>query len=112
MLCCQLYTGNIPFFDKPDPNVIVMVTRGERPSKPASAEEFGLTLELWELTKRCWHEKPERRPDAFKVLTRLESMSLPTCLVGGEVTDDKRFLDRGETPPSSLLQRLKGISRG
>ena len=89
-----------------------MVTRGERPSKPASAEAFGLTPELWELTKRCWHEKAKRRPDSLKVLTRLESTSLPTRLVGDELIDDGRFLDRDVASPPSLLKRLKGIARG
>ena len=88
-----------------------MVTRGERPSKPATAEVFGLTPELWELTRRCWHEKPERRPDALKVLTRLESMSLTTRLVGDELTDDGGFLERDVASPPSLLKRLKEISR-
>lgn len=72
----QLYTGNVPYANRPDPAVILVVARGERPPKPVPAEALGLTPAVWELTKMCWHNKPEKRPAASVVLAHLESMSL------------------------------------
>lgn len=58
--------------------VILMVSKGERPLKPVSAEVLGLTPAVWELTKRCWLKKAVKRPDTSEVLAHLEGMSLPT----------------------------------
>ena len=75
-LCRQLYTGDIPFPNRPDPSVILFVAKGGRPSIPVSAEALGLNTKVWELTKRCWHKNPEKRPNASQVLLQLESMPL------------------------------------
>ncbi|KAF9651826.1 kinase-like protein [Thelephora ganbajun] len=89
MVIIELYTGNLPFADRQDPTVILMVTRGERPPEPVSAEALGLTPAVWELTKRCWHKKPAKRPNTSDILAHLEN---------------KKVI------PSPLpLRRLKGI---
>ncbi|KAF9646106.1 kinase-like protein [Thelephora ganbajun] len=89
MVIIELYTGNIPFPDRQDPSVILMVARGERPSKPVSAEALGLTPAVWELTKRCWHKKSAKRPDTPEILAHLENKKV--------------------IPLPSLIRRLKGI---
>lgn len=78
MCYCQLYTGSVPFPDSPDPTVILLVARGGRPPKPVSAETLGLSSAVWELTKRCWHKNPAKRPNSSEVLAYLEGMSLST----------------------------------
>ena len=75
----QLYTGTVPFPNNPDPTVILKVTKGERPPKPITAEELGLTSAVWELTKRCWQKSPAKRPGTAEVLAYLESMSFPSA---------------------------------
>ncbi|KAF9641962.1 kinase-like protein, partial [Thelephora ganbajun] len=67
MVIVELYTGNIPFAGRQDLTVILMVTRGERPPKLVSAKALGLTPAVWELTKRCWHKKPAKRPDTPEI---------------------------------------------
>ncbi|KAF9642617.1 kinase-like protein [Thelephora ganbajun] len=73
MVIIELYTGNVPFACRQDPTVILMVTRGKRPPKPASAKALGLTPAVWELAKRCWHKKPAKRPDTPEILAHLEN---------------------------------------
>ncbi|KAF9647855.1 kinase-like protein [Thelephora ganbajun] len=80
MVIIELYTGHIPFADRRDPSVILMVAKGKRPPKPASAEALGLTPGVWELTKKCWHKKSSRRPDTSEILAHLESMLSPMYL--------------------------------
>ncbi|KAF9651816.1 kinase-like protein [Thelephora ganbajun] len=89
MVIIELHTGNIPFVGRQDPTIIPMVTRGERPPKPVSAKALGLNPAVWELTKRCWHKKPVKRPETPEILTRLGNKKVK--------------------PLPSLLRQLKGI---
>ena len=77
-----------------------MVSRGERPPKPASAEVLGLTPAVWKLTKECWHKKAAKRPNTSEILARLEGMMLPTCSVSG-------FIDEYETNREDLAFALR-----
>ena len=79
-LCHQLYTGELPFPNRPDPSVILFVANGGRPPKPVSAEALGLNAKVWELTKMCWHKNPKKRPDTSELLLQLESMSFSVCV--------------------------------
>ncbi|KAF9643286.1 kinase-like protein [Thelephora ganbajun] len=88
MVIIELYTGNIPFPDRQDLSVILMVARGKRPPKLVSAKALGLTPAVWELAKRCWHKKPAKRPDTLEILAHLEGIS-STCF-GRESTDAHR----------------------
>jgi hypothetical protein len=42
------------------------------------------------LTKKCWHKKPEKRPETnellAKILTHLEGKLLSTCLEASSLT--------------------------
>jgi len=83
MVIIELYTGKIPFPNSPDPTVILLVARGRRPPKPVSGEALGLTPTIWELTKRCWHKNPAKRPDTSEILAYLENkkVGLPLPLL-------------------------------
>ena len=50
------------------------ITFGERPGRPEGTEALGLTTELWNCLKNCWHEKPDDRMTISQVLTFLTSM--------------------------------------
>lgn len=89
MVIVELYSGKIPFPDRPDPTVIIMVSKGDRPPKPASADVLGLTPAVWGLTKKCWHKKAAKRPGTSEILDHLEGRTA------------------GSSP--SLIKRVKGL---
>lgn len=107
--CCQLYSGMIPFPDRLDPVVILMVSSGERPSKPASAEVLGLTEEVWELTRKCWRGRASKRPNASEILDHLEGTSLPAIhVLGSEFIDAGGLIGTIVVPTSpSIFKRVK-----
>ena len=89
----QLYSGNIPFPEKSDPNVVIVVLKGQRPPKPPSAQPLGLTPAVWRLTRRCWLKNAAKRPDADEVLARLEGMWDSSGDSGADDVDDDVSLD-------------------
>lgn len=73
----QLVTGKMPFPESTDPNVFVMVLKGERPPKPRHFDAPGVTSAVWEIAQKCWHEEPKERPEVNVVLRSLESLVNP-----------------------------------
>ena len=69
----QVFTGQVPFFPKSDPEVRIAVEKGERPERPAHMD---LTDELWTLTNKCWDERYSRRPEMSEVLAVLYDRSV------------------------------------
>ena len=47
------------------------VVEGRRPPKPKNAPDLGFCDSLWDLVQRCWDGKPELRPKATEVASRL-----------------------------------------
>ena len=43
-------------------------TRGRIPEKPRDAESRGLTIGVWKLIQRCWHQNPIKRSDSDTVV--------------------------------------------
>ena len=64
----QVFTGQVPFFPKSDPEAWMAVKMGERPERPAHMD---LTDELWTLTSECWDEADWRRPRVSEILAVL-----------------------------------------
>ena len=65
----------MPFSGYTDRDVTVMVSRGERPSKPRRFEAPGITPEVWSIAERCWHKRAEKRPSSEAVLRNLQQIT-------------------------------------
>ena len=71
----KLATGGIPYLKTPDPTVILMVSKGKRPSKPRPFKAPGMTPAIWKIAQRCWDEKAKDRPEVDTVLHYLEELA-------------------------------------
>ena len=54
--------------------VIILMSKGDRPSRPPGADALGLVPALWKLTEECWSQNPDKRPDVANVLRRFLSI--------------------------------------
>lgn len=84
-LCYEIFTGHLPFFESTrESTVILRISRGDHPTRPAEATypwlERGLTTSMWDLMEDCWKFNPRERPDISAVISRLKL----------EIADDKR----------------------
>jgi serine/threonine protein kinase len=70
----KVFTGQIPFPNAINVNVIIMISRGERPPKPLGCEPLGLGPTVWRLTEECWSQNPGRRPDVTSILRRFQAI--------------------------------------
>ncbi|KAF9647762.1 kinase-like protein [Thelephora ganbajun] len=77
MVIVELVTGKMPFPEYTDHNVIVMISEGERPSKPRHFDAPGMTSAVWKIAQKCWHEKASKRPEVDAVLRSLEALAKP-----------------------------------
>lgn len=66
----KVFTGQIPFPDFTDANIIVLVSGGGRPKKPLDSEKLGLEPAVWELAEDCWNQDRAKRPDITEVFWR------------------------------------------
>ena len=70
----QLATEKVPFPELSMSHVYGAVLKKKRPLKPARFKAPGITPRVWKLAKKCWHQKPEKRPEANAVLQDLETL--------------------------------------
>ena len=70
MVVIEVYTGRVPFSGEPAATVPSLVLKGERPEMPQDAEQVGLTDDIWEFLKRCWHQNPKKRPATKEVVRK------------------------------------------
>ena len=75
--CVQLVTGTMLFPRLTDPDVYRMMSKGIGPPPPRRFDAPGMTLAVWKIAKKCWHQKAERRPEVTTVLQSLESIANP-----------------------------------
>lgn len=73
MVCLELMTGQPPYSNIPRDNTVLReLDHGKIPDRPGRAvTSRGLSDELWALLCKCWHKKPESRPSAATVKSRL-----------------------------------------
>ncbi|KAF9257440.1 kinase-like protein [Marasmius fiardii PR-910] len=74
MTVLELFTHQYPFSKiRHPPEVIMRVTRGQRPPQPEEARviERGLDDDMWKLLTECWDHNPSARPTIEEVLERL-----------------------------------------
>ena len=50
-----------------------MIKNGFRPKRPAYSSLGG---PLWNLTQRCWSQRPQDRPDIWEAIEVLEKLSV------------------------------------
>ena len=72
----QAFTGKVPFPEIGFSAVAAAIMNGDRPSRPDHPD---LAEHLWILTKRCWMDSAEYRPDvgdAVKVIKQRSAYNL------------------------------------
>jgi len=67
MILWELITREMPFDDTETFTIPVLVTKGKRPKIPKTTPK-----EWSKLVKKCWDQKPEKRPTFPQILTILE----------------------------------------
>ena len=70
MLAVEVFTGKIPFENLENEAAALRILKGGRPEMPGNAEAIGLTVEIWNLLKSCWHQNPKKRPTMGEVVRR------------------------------------------
>ena len=60
----QIFTGAVPFRDKPPHAVVPAIMSGERPSRPSNRV---VTDNLWKFIQQCWSQEAHLRPHALRV---------------------------------------------
>lgn len=61
MVVVEFMTGNMPFPDSTDLEVIFMVLAGRRPRKPRCFIAPVTTPEVWSIAQECWNQNAEQR---------------------------------------------------
>ncbi|KAF9646872.1 kinase-like protein [Thelephora ganbajun] len=77
MVIVELVTGNMPFPDLDDPDVITTVCVGGRPSKSLRSGAPGITPAVWKIAQKCWNQKANKRLEVNAVLQNLERIANP-----------------------------------
>ena len=60
----KVFTGAVPFSDKPPRAAMLAIIGGERPPRPTHP---AFTDSFWALTQRCWDQEAHRRPNALRI---------------------------------------------
>lgn len=65
MVMLEVFTGEVPFYEKSPYAAMTAILNGERPPRPAHSS---CTNYLWNLIQRCWDKDPSLRPGISEVL--------------------------------------------
>ena len=68
-----MLTSLMPFHTFQHTEISYKVIHGERPKKPSSAEDSGISDDLWKLLEKCWYADSTQRPTIDKVLEHLSN---------------------------------------
>jgi len=77
MVIYEVLSGQAPFSQWRDPEIVYMVLGGERPKRPEGDEGKLFTDKIWEMLGRCWQNQPDARPSAKTILRGLEGNLSP-----------------------------------
>jgi len=72
VLAYEIFTGTPPFKEQTHAKAAFRTLMGDRPEFPQNAEDVGLTIHMWELLQRCWHQDPIRRPTVEEIIRKLQ----------------------------------------
>jgi len=112
MVVVEAFTGEIPFPECVDAQVMLTISKGRRPPKPPGRERLGLLPAIWKLTKECWNQNPDRRPDVASVLRRFQvivNTGLYQSTSSSRTDTHCRYQPGQEKPPSPIAGRIKRI---
>ncbi|KAF9789158.1 kinase-like domain-containing protein [Thelephora terrestris] len=74
MVVIEVFTGKVPFSKFISYAAMANIMNGVRPERPLHP---GLTDDLWTLTRKCWEENPQDRPQIDSVVTHLSACQVP-----------------------------------
>lgn len=70
-----MYTGQLPFAEFADLQIVLRVLRGLRPTRPILPDGTNMPDAIWELTGSCWAAQPSERPLSYQVAQTLGTIS-------------------------------------
>ncbi|TFK42874.1 ras guanine nucleotide exchange factor domain-containing protein [Crucibulum laeve] len=91
MVCLELVTGEQPF-SKITRDIAVQreLDHGKIPDRPGrEATAQGLSDDMWNLMKKCWHKKPESRPSVAEVRRKLFEIQEISTYSGDRLTTSR-----------------------
>ncbi|KAF9650537.1 hypothetical protein BDM02DRAFT_3259721 [Thelephora ganbajun] len=68
-LAVEAFTEKSPFEDTGNMSAAIQITMGKKPAKPQTAEQLGLTTEIWKFIEKCWSADPNERPTINEVVS-------------------------------------------
>jgi len=80
MLAFELLTGTPPFDGQSPARAAFLISQGTRPEFPVDAEDGGLTTQVQDFLRRCWHSNPMERPTIDEVVRTLELFDTNECV--------------------------------
>ena len=72
MLAVEVFTGEVPFGEVKNEEVVLRILRGGRPEMPTNAQAVGLTGGVWKILESCWQQNPKKRPTMEEVVRKWE----------------------------------------
>lgn len=101
MLALELFTTKPPFGGQLPARTALLISRGNRPEFPQNAEDVGLTPQMQNFLRGCWHHNPIERPTIDEVVRTLELLDSNECVNSPP--------DGHESRLSALLTRLPSV---
>jgi hypothetical protein len=74
----QVFTGAVPFSEKPGTAAMFAIVNGGRPPRP---EQPVIAERLWSLMERCWDSEPHLRPEVSQALEILLNVSVSSLFI-------------------------------
>ncbi|OCH92664.1 kinase-like protein [Obba rivulosa] len=68
MTMWEIFTGKVPFPDRPQHMVVLSVSRGERPDRPLVPTASWLSDDIWVIMQQCWQADRQQRPGIDEVI--------------------------------------------
>jgi len=97
MLTYEVLSGQVPFSQHRGHAVVVRITRGERPERPA--DETWFTNEVWGILESCWKPTPGDRLRIKDVLECLNNASMSWTPPSSQMVASPMVID---SPPWTL----------
>ncbi|TCD61804.1 hypothetical protein EIP91_007890 [Steccherinum ochraceum] len=73
-VCVELWSGQPPFSEFSDFQVVSRVVRGVRPERSSIVNEALIPSDLWSLITSCWEGEPFKRPSSKDIIPRLSTI--------------------------------------
>lgn len=70
MFAVEVFTGEMPFKNRRNEAVALLILQGNRPEMPRNSQTVGLTGDMWNLLQSCWQPDPSNRPTMEELVGR------------------------------------------